>query len=425
MPDTLPLARAALAEHRPEDALRFIRFALEYPRDPGPLGPWAECLADAARALGDEAMAVRADRVATDGDAEALFDLGWGLVAAGLCGPAATLLATANRLRPHEPAIVLELATALEHAGANAAAAALLAEEAALRADRFDARYLYAFNALMAGDRVGAKRAHRELCAREDEERAASARIGSMLQRAAAVAEVTALDTEDLRGWHYVLTGGILLHLAPEPPGAKLRGRYGLRQDTEALCLEGILRMRRLLGFLSLEPEILYALPGRDTAIFVSAASKLLRMPIETWSPDAKRPGLVVAYDLGALEPAVRVALRLRRKGQPLWAHTLSWTEPVGVAPEFATSLHQANMSPWGPRLARDAAGEVVRLPPRAGSIDELAARTLAAGVDDLPGQSAIEALAQAGDVPAAGWRSRAQRDPLWFMGPVKSDRLY
>ncbi len=420
------VARALAAGDR-DAALRALRLALEFPRDPGPLGPWCEALAAVARAFGDQRLAASADLAATDPDsAEPLFDIGWALVEARLYGPAATFLARALALRPHEPAIVLELAAALEHAGANAAARDLLASEEALRHSSFQARYLLAFNAVMAGDLAGARAAEASLAPATPEERTLAGRVRDMLARAAAVADVTPLDDHDLRGWHYVLTGGLLLHTS-EHGREEMRGRYAFVQDSDARCLEDILRLRRLLGFLRLDPKVLLALPDRDSAIFASAAAKLLRLPLQPWTPGARERGIVVGYDVGAAEPEVRTALLQRRRGQVIWTHTLSWTEPVGIAPEFVGALHQVNTPPWGPRLVRNAdTGAVERRPPRGGSVEELAARILSAPVEDLPEQAALDRLAQAGDIPAAGWRkSSGQRDPLWFMGPVKSARFY
>ena len=408
-------------------ALRALRFALEYPRDPGPIGPWCEALAVVARAFRDEALGTRADAVAIDpADAQALFDLGWGLVEARLYGQAATFLACALAARPHEPAIVLELVSALEHAGANAAAREVLAAEPEVRAASFTARYLLAFNAVMAGDLPGARAAAKDLAPAAPEDTVPAERIRDMLARATAVADVTPLDADDLRGWHYVLTGGLLLHTASHGRD-EMHGRYAFVQDTDARCFEDILRLRRLLGFLRVEPKVLFSLPDRDSAIFATAAAKVLRLPLQPWAEGTRERGVIVAYDLGAAEPDVRTALLQRRRGQVLWSHTLSWTEPVGVAPEFVGVLHQVNTPPWGPRLVRNPdTGAVERRPARGGSVDELAARILASGVEDLPEQAALDALAQTGDISAAAWRkSTGKRDPLWFMGPVKSGRFY
>lgn len=59
-----------------------------------------------------------------------------------------------------------------------------------------------------------------------------AARVERMLVRADALTGVTPLDDRDLRGWHFVMTGGLLLHVAPEGQG--VRGRYASLADNQA-----------------------------------------------------------------------------------------------------------------------------------------------------------------------------------------------
>lgn len=417
----------AAREGQRDAALRELRLALEYPVDPEPCAGWAEALAAVARAFGAGPLAAAADAVAIDpDDAAALFELGWLLVEGALYGQAATFLARAARLRPGEPKILLELAAALESAGMNAAARDVLGAEPALRAGSFDARYRYAFNAVLAGDLPSARAASAALTPATPDERALAVRVADMLARADAVAEVTPLDDEDLRGWHFVTTGGLLLHRSPHG-FASMRGRYAWIQDSFAGCLECLLRLRRLLGFLRLEPKQLLVLPDRDSTIFAAAAAKALRLPVAPWTPGSKEKGLVLAYDLSAADLELRQSLVQRRPGQILWSRALSWTNTVGLTPEFTGQLHQINSTPWGARLVRDPdTGDTEKRPPLSGSAEELASRILAADVEDLPEQGELDRLAQAGDVPAAAWRKKGgQREPMWFMGPVKSSRFY
>lgn len=392
-------------------------------RDPEPLGPWMDALA--ALSQPGTRLHDAAREGAREDDARARFAVGRALLEARLPLPAITFLRAADRLQPHEPAILLELATALEEAGENAAARQTLEVEPEILATWFRARYQVAFNAAMSGDLSGARAALARLGPKGHDERRAAARIRELLARADAVATVTPLDGTDLRGWHYVLTGGVLLHLNPRDP-ERLRGRYLLSQDELGRCLEALLRLRRLMGLMRLDVQQLLALPDRDSVALATAAGRFFHLPVEEWSPSLREPGLLVAYDLGAAPVATRQALTRRRYGQIIWSHMLSWVEPVGLTPEIVTALHQVNTPPWGPRLVRDAStGEVRRRPPLDASADELAARILAAPVEEVPGQDALDAIVQAGDVPAAAWRKpRGEREPLWFMGPVRSDRL-
>ena len=53
-----------------------------------------------------------------------------------------------------------------------------------------------------------------------------------MLARADIARAVTPLDHQDLRGWHYVLTGGILAGLSPYGFDAGMTGRWAYVNDS-------------------------------------------------------------------------------------------------------------------------------------------------------------------------------------------------
>jgi len=47
---------------------------------------------------------------------------------------------------------------------------------------------------------------------------------------------VTSLDRQDLRGWHYVLTGGILASLSPYGFDDGMTGRWAYLSDSVSRC---------------------------------------------------------------------------------------------------------------------------------------------------------------------------------------------
>src|SRR5262249_55251727 len=151
------------------------------------------------------------------------------------------------------------------------------------------------------------------------------------------------------RGWHFVLTGGLLLHLSPYGFDV-MRGRYAFVQDSEATCLEGIRRLEAVLGALELGPPRVLVLEDRASAILGHAAAEVLRLPVASWPSD--EPGLIVAYDLASLGDLQ--SLREYRPGQILWGHASCWTEVQPVAADFVTFLHQQNRPIGGPRLKVD-----------------------------------------------------------------------
>ena len=138
----------------------------------------------------------------------------------------------------------------------------------------------------------------------QDEHFAAlSARIIRMLRRADALSGHVPLDSRDLRGWHMVITSGLLLHVSPHGFDEGMNGRYAFVQDTPELCLEGIERVKAVLAALEIAPPRIFALPERSSSILAQATARILDCPLESW-PDggSEEPGLIVAYDLALLD---------------------------------------------------------------------------------------------------------------------------
>ena len=77
-------------------------------------------------------------------------------------------------------------------------------------------RFQYVYNALMAGSLDKAADGFGRLPEPQDPAWApAREKVRRMLARAGIARAVTPLDHRDLRGWHYVLTGGVLASLSP------------------------------------------------------------------------------------------------------------------------------------------------------------------------------------------------------------------
>ena len=107
-------------------------------------------------------------------------------------------------------------------------------------------RFQYVYNALMAGSLDKAPEGFGRLPEPEDTAwRQAREKVRRMLARADTVRAVTSLDRRDLRGWHYVLTGGVLASLsrtgstrAYRPLGVRQRLRRGLRGRAAAAAAD-------------------------------------------------------------------------------------------------------------------------------------------------------------------------------------------
>ncbi len=417
MTDYSTLREQALAKLEAGDAeaaFQEFRWAVWYRRDervaPDRLADALGVLARIVVAMGHRDLADVCARVSTDvQDPDALYELGYQLIEAGLHGVAATVLRQCLDVVPGSEQVLAELVAALERLLLYDDARLLLAAHPRLVEDSFLIRYLYAYDAAMSGDLATTRRLAPGLMPADDTQKFMAARIAHILERASRVHGVAPLDGHDLRGWHYVLTGGVLLHRSPHGFDDAMRGRYAWLQDSHALVRAGLDRLRAALAAWGIAPPCVYTPPGRDHEILGEAAARIAGVPRMPWpAVGVPAPGLVVAYDLAQVEWRDLERLVERRPGQLIYAHASVWTEDGPVAPDLTMLLHQSLVPPWGAIGDVDAvAAEVVEAEPLHG--DDLAR-------DDLTG---LDALVAAAGAPPVGRRER-----LWAGSPVPSNRF-
>ncbi len=437
--------RAALESLEAGDAhqaFQKFRSAMEYPGDLDD-GPerWSDALAiftQIAAGLGGDEFAAPARRAAeAPSDVQALYDLGYWMIDQDLNGIAATVLARANLLAPNRRSLLIELACALERGQLFHEATRILRTAPELVEKSFLCRYLLAYNTLMTGDLTESRHLLEDLNPRNsdqpDDAKKMKDRITGMLSRADAVRDATALNETDLRGWHFVLTGGVLLHLSPYGLEDAMRGRYAFIQDYPGLCLEGIRRLAAVLEAWSGGPPRVWLLPDQDSASLGLAAAQVLGLPAEQWPADGTdEPGLIAAYDLAALDEALLRQLGEHRPGQILWAHASPWTAEPPFAADLTTYLYQQNVSPWGERLrVNPDTNEVEKAPADTRPPSERAAEIIAANVEgealgDMP---AVTGLAKAarratGDAGPGAFRTGGLRRRQPVGSPVQSSRF-
>jgi hypothetical protein len=381
----------------------------------------------------DFAATVRAASRQPD-NVQALYDLGYELIEQRLPALAATVLTRANTLAPQQEPIVTELVTALERDMQYGAACDVLRAAPELLDDSFMCRYLLAYNAIMTGDLATPRGLLSQLQPGNDgTEKFLAARITAMLGRADALTDISPLDEYDLRGWHYVLTGGILLHLSPYGIEDAMRGRYAFIQDSEELCVEGVRRLDAVLAAWHIRTPQIFVLPDRDSAILAHAAAKLLHYPLTPWPENGSdSPGLIVAYNLASLDGDVLETLHEHRPGQILWSHTTCWIEDQPIAADLTTFLYQFNCVPWGERMEIDPQTNERRdIPADEGDPEEIGARVAATTLEegalaDLPTLCALaQAAARAsGAATPAALRATDTRERQWAGSPVPSNRF-
>ncbi|HEY3805094.1 MAG TPA: hypothetical protein VGL61_20930 [Kofleriaceae bacterium] len=378
-------------------------------KDLAELSPWIGVLATLAERRGAPQLAQLAREVVRDPDSpDRLYELGYALIDANASAIAASVLWRCMQLVGDSEQVVCELVSALETHLAHADAFELLESREALRAESFMCRYLHAFDAAMTG-RLDVTRAVLPTLAGDDTDDDHLVMIGAIraiVERADRVAGACQLDAGDLRGWHYVITGGLLAHQSPYGWPAPMRGRYAWLHDSIARVATGLDRLGPLAA--AAGAPCVYAPPGRDHEIVAQAAARRLGLPLMPWPTiGVPAPGIVALYDLAAL-PGDLAKLVARRDGQILYAHAAPWTRDCAIAPDVTTLLYQHLVPPWDDVRPIEAIADDIAA--SAGSTsDDLAA--------DEPAR--WDALVSRAWPPAPGQRSRA-----WAGGPVRSNRF-
>jgi hypothetical protein len=325
-----------------------------------PLDEMARLMAGAARVAGFDDLAQAAAAAAEDeADPRAYYDFGYACIERGVQYLAVRPLARALELAPDSAPVLSELVTALESNGQHARAVTVLEEHES--AMQWVNRFQYVYNALMAGELAKAADGFGRLPEPEDTAwTPAREKVRHMLARANVARTVTPLSREDLRGWHYVLTGGILGGLSPYGFDQGMTGRWAYVNDSTASCAAALQRLKLILDAASVGPESVSSLPDRSSQIIGAAAAVVLGLPVADFDPD--KPGahsLVVAYDLTGADPDAVKALRQRAPGQVLFERAMCWTAPPRVTADVTGLLGQMVVPPWGAQLRRLEDGSV------------------------------------------------------------------
>lgn len=309
-------------------------------------------------------------------DIQALFDVGYLLLDSRLPEIAATALARGNELAPNIPVLINELSTALGETGCYTEAFDALRDAGRARQQDWHTRYLYCFNALMSGHLVEARQGFALLGSPQDDEASVRyERLARFFDRSREVAPCTSLDSNDLRGWHYVITGGLLTHLA-SGRAATGNGRYRTVRDSYELIHEGVLRAATIFHSWDMCPSQVVYSNDPASEIMANVWHRRIGVPIRPFSStDRHHEALFVAYDLAMADAGFVETLATRRAGQILCSHAASWTGEFSFASDICTYLYDRNIMPWGtePASAGAIAGEVVATELTRASLHDLA----------------------------------------------------
>jgi len=430
-------ALAALANDEKDIAFQTLHSGLQYGGTvvTGDVETFADAMTLFTRIsqqFGNEDFTTKAHNVAQQPeDVQSLYDFGYALYEESLFGFAASVLARADKLAPGQPGIVSELVCALESDNRNFEAVRILGSYPNLAEEHYLFAYLLSFNSLMAGDLATARSTATTLGKLETEEAHPfmTARIIDILARADKLEGVSPLDVNDIRGWHYVISGSILTELSPHGYPDPMSGRYAYLQDTMENCKQGLMRLQEIIAAKSLQPQCVYALPGRDSGIIAIAAGMLLDLPVQPWPKEGSdRPSVIVAYDFGEvdIDPA---SIAQHHPGQLLYSHAVQWTIALPIAPDVTTLLHQMLIAPWGSQSSFDPETQQIK----SSEPDTRDASTIAQDIvattvetpeptasDEAPPELSAEFLAAIGQFPP----SSSAREQIWTCSPVKSNKF-
>jgi len=406
-----------------------------------PLGEVARLVAAAARLAGFDDLAQAAAAVAEGGDdsgpgnVRALYDFGYACLERGAAHLAVRPLARALELAPDAAPVLGELVAALEHDGQHARALAVLEEHEPVMG--WLNRFQYVYNAVMAGDLGKAAGGFGRLPEPEDATwRPAREKVRRMLARADVTRTVSSLDRQDLRGWHYVLTGGVLASLSPYGFDA-MTGRWAYLSDSAQSCAAALQRLTLILEAAGAAPQLVAVLPDRSSRILGAAAAAALSLAATDFDPAKPAAhSLVVAYDPTKADPGAVAALRERVPGQVLFERATCWTDPPPVSADVSGLLGQTVVPPWAGQLRRLDDGTVGQGPADDRPVQAIAADIVHATPLQDEGDGGTppdpsEALRRfAGAVTAAGTRERGGgwlggvREYIPDAGPVPSSRF-
>jgi hypothetical protein len=316
-------------------------------------------------------------------DIQALFDLSYELYEENQHGLAATLLSRANQIEPQDAHIIPELVSNLEELMMNGEARRVLLEAKDLLDESELCRYLLAYNSLMTGNLKEPFEIVQTLQdVKDDNIKAIVESFEGMLNRAKLLKETRPLDNKDLRGWHAVLNGSLLLHCSPFGDDA-MNGRYAYISDSYTLCREGIERLGDVIKEAGITIPCIYSLENRSSKILALATSEFLGIPLKQWNGDSD-PGLIVVYDIEEIESEdTIIQIADHRPGQVLWVHASCWTYPFPFSPDITTFLYQMKTTPWDGSMTYDKeAKNVKRADPDKSPVEEIAGNILNAVKD-------------------------------------------
>jgi tetratricopeptide (TPR) repeat protein len=315
--------------------------------------------------LGDQETTQVLQRVSNaPDDTRALYELGYRLVAAGRPDVGAAFLGRCHDTAPENELVQYELGYALFGARRYREACEVLAaaiERGELSPSEHADALLLLCEASVYANRLDSAHSalERTRGVELSDEQIARADALALLLGRAGEGDLTRLD---LRGWHFVQHGGILLRLvdASEVEGA--RGGRLLDASPGYAFTAAMLKLGALLTTqLGLRYERVYA--GSDLSVPLSVAmARMLGAEALPFEPEQREPGLLVAKNLEELR--AHQGQLVERGEIDLFCLQLDWTRTQSVTPDMVGYLARHSYLPWEGRhrVEADASGRPAKI---------------------------------------------------------------
>ncbi len=255
-------------------------------------------------------------------------------------------------------------------------------------------------------------------------------RIEGMLLRHKVLQPICDLDPKDLRGWHAVLHGGLLLHLSDTEQMPSMNGRYAWLHENFEQCSQRIQSLCNLLSTLSLSPPQILHLEDHSSEILGRVMGALLEIPVHPLCTSPQAPGLVVGYCSTQLSLKEQGWLATHTPQQTLWYHNTSSTSPPLYTSEITSYMTQHLRAPWeGALIIEHNTGDIWEHPPTTTSTSAVVEQLLRTSLeinqpveeDVLPIAYVLDSL---GTPHGAGWhRGQQQRRQAWPISPVPTSK--
>ncbi len=356
--ETIKLVKTYIAAKEYQEANRLLRKVVDYPTDFIQYQETFPVIIDTFIALienfniPDALKAAKALQV-NGLDAEELFNLAYALINAEWPEFAANIFRILYESGTRVESVVTEYAVALERSGWNEKSMNILQENLHIVEKSLYFSYVLAFNAMNSGYPIQTKKAFELMKKNYDSTQEYHTtfleRIRNFIARYDRLFGKLSIVNDDLRQWHYILNGSIVLYYSPYG-WEQMHGRFGLIQESIGTLKIGLTRMAEAIQKLNLSVEHILYVDNYQSKILAKAFSELTKIPLKEISEkNANEKGLVVLYKRKNMSPELYEQLQQKHEGQYLWVHSWDWVNVHGYEADFITHLSQMTSDPWEP----------------------------------------------------------------------------